>query len=401
MTDSHHEGPALYRFGVFELDLARRELRRQGKAVPIQSKVLNLLAYLIEHRDRAVSKEEIQEAVWTGLYVTEASLTRAVMKARRALADDSEHQAVIRTVHGHGYRFVADLDCDEEATFIGAELSVSASPVRFTKSGDVHIAWREFGARARTILLIPGFVSHLEIALEPPGMIELIEGLCAFGRVVTFDRRGVGLSDRIGYPPTAEHTGQDIAAVLDAAGADTAVLMGVSESGPASALFAAAHPERTEALIIYGSMSKGLRSDDYPWGLSDEQYAAWLDLLERDWGKPVSLEFFAPSLTHDAAFRDWWAKFLRQGSSPGTVRDVIGALRDIDVRPMLGDIRCPTLVLHRKDDRAILFGAGRNLAELIPGARLVALEGGDHLFFVGNVQAMLAAIAAFLSPARP
>ncbi|MCC6617368.1 MAG: alpha/beta fold hydrolase [Anaerolineae bacterium] len=263
------------------------------------------------------------------------------------------------------------------------EQSAAQSPIRYTRSGDVHIAYRVIGGGPVDLVLINGFVSHVEVALEEPEVADFLARLGEFTRVILFDKRGVGLSDRIGGAPTLEDTMADVLAVMNAAGSERAVLLGVSEGGAASLLMAVTYPELVSALIIYGATPKLARRGEAPkWAIPVDAFTRALDLMERSWGGPYAVEGFAPSRAHDPAFRDWWSRLLRLGASPGSARAVWETLRDIDVRDLLPSVRVPTLILHRDDDRMIRVGAARYMAEQIPGARFVELPGSDHFFWV-------------------
>lgn len=387
-----------WRFGDCELDLARRELRVAGQARDVQPKVFDLLAYLIRNRDRVVGHDELLENLWPGVIVTEAALSRTLMKARKAVGDDASRQSVIKTVPRRGYRFTVQLESEP----VPASQAVSAEPeglsaVRFARSDGLHIAWRHLGHGRPDILFVPGFVSHLDIRYQIRPLSRFDERLAAGRRLISFDKRGMGLSERVSYPPTLDNTVADMLAVLDAAAADRAILFGVSEGGPATAKFAAEHPDRTAAVIMYGAFAKGVRSPDYPWARSRRLYDAWLNEFIDSWGEPASLEHFAPNISLHPQVREQWAHYLRNAATPGSVRSILEALREIDVRDVLPDIRAPTLVLHREGDRIASARAGEDIAERIPGARFSLLPGDDHWWFVGDSEAVLQEIEAFLA----
>lgn len=388
----------LWRFANCELDLAARELRVAGEPRAIEPKAFDLLAYLLNHRERVVSHDELMDAIWPGVIVTEAALARTVMKARKAVDDDATRQAAIRTVPKRGYRFVAKLEQDSlrPGTGVPAEPE-NLSPVQFARSGGVHVAWRSLGSGSPAILFVPGFVSHLDNRYKVPSLIRFEDRLARRNRLITFDKRGMGLSERVSYPPTVENTVADMVAVLDAAGIDQAVLFGVSEGGPATGLFATTQPARTRGVIMYGTFAKGLRSPDYPWARPRKLFDAWLDELIGAWGSPASLEYFAPNLARDPEARAEWAHYLRNAATPASVRGVLEALRDIDVRDILPQIRVPTLVLHRRGDRIARWEAGEDIAQRIPGASFKLLEGNDHWWFIGDSDTILDEIETFLS----
>jgi DNA-binding SARP family transcriptional activator/pimeloyl-ACP methyl ester carboxylesterase len=277
-------------------------------------------------------------------------------------------------------------------------------PVKYVCSGDVHIAYSVLGEGPVDVLFICGYVSPLGFIWDLPDLAAFCEELASFSRLIVLDRRGTGLSDRT-YPPTLEDTVDDILAVMRAVGSKNPVLFGTTEGAANCVLFAATHPGRVSGLILYGTCAKWVRSEDYPWAITREQWEVWLKYLMENWGGPLNIEHYAPSRAHDPQFREWWAKALRTGSSPGATKAVLEVMRDIDVRDILPAIRTPTLILHRKDVRNIRVGAGRHLAGQIPGARYVELEGQDHFWWVGDSQAILREIRSFVqslsSPVAP
>jgi DNA-binding SARP family transcriptional activator/pimeloyl-ACP methyl ester carboxylesterase len=269
--------------------------------------------------------------------------------------------------------------------------------VHYVPSGEVHIAYQALGQGPLDLVFVGGFVSHLEQSWDEPALAEFYRHLAANARLILFDKRGVGLSDRVGYPPTLEQTIDDVLAVMDAAGSRQAVLMGVSEGGPACILMAALHPERVPALILYGTAGKFTRSADYPWALTAEQWDRWTAQLIKGWGGPVAIEYFAPSQAGEAGLRQRWAHLLRSASSPGGIKAVLEVAREIDVRPALPAIHVPTLILHRTGDRMLRVEGARYLAGQIGGADFVEFPGDDHWWFVGDTAPVLSQIDAFLA----
>lgn len=387
-----------WHFGPCELDHAGRELRVDGEPRAIEPKAFDLLAYLLANRERVISHDELMDTLWPGVIVTEAALARTVMKARKAVGDDAGQQAVIRTVPKRGYRFVGQLGDSRPGFGIDSNAAPDdLSPVQFARSGGVHVAWRSLGSSTPAILFVPGFVSHLDNRYKISSLMRFEERLAHQRRLVTFDKRGMGLSERVSYPPTVDNTVADMVAVLDAAGIDQAVLFGVSEGGPATAKFAITQPARTRAVIMYGAFAKGSRSSDYPWARPRKIFDAWLEEFVGAWGSPASLEYFAPSMAQDPEARAEWAHYLRNAATPGSVRGILEALRDIDVRDVLPQIHVPTLVLHRRGDRIAKWQAGEDMANCIPGARFRLLEGDDHWWFLGDSEAILREIEDFLA----
>lgn len=353
-------------------------------------------------------------------------LEGAVRAARRRLAldplDEAHHRRLM-ALHGRaGNRAAALAQFEECRRRLQEDLGVEPDPetsrlaealrtearapepaaaaerrdTRYVESGGLHIAWQALGAGPPDLLVVPGFISHLECFWEDAPLARFFLELAGCSRLLLFDKRGMGLSDRVGRAPTLEDTLQDLLAVLDAAGSRRAVLLGVSEGGPAAAMAAAARPDRVAGLILYGTMARGSRSDDHPWTLRAEQYDEWYRQMVQEWGGPVTLEWFAPSRAADPTLREWWARLLRLASSPGTLKGIVEVLKRMDVRDVLPSVRVPTLVLHRSEDRAIRAGAGRDMARRIPGARYVELPGRDHWWWVGDADAVLREIRAFL-----
>ncbi len=277
----------------------------------------------------------------------------------------------------------------------------SAPPTRYVLGDGVHLAYQTYGTGPLDILLLPGFVSHVERIWEEPRCRALLSALARIGRLILFDRRGIGLSDRVGFSPSVEATARDIATVLDAAGSRRTVLLGASEGGPACITFAADHPERVAGLILFASLAKGSATSDYPHALQAGQYSIWLRQLVAEWGGPAGIETFAPSLAGDPQARAWWAGLLRAASSPGAIKGLLEAFRDMDVRHLLARVSAPTLVLHRRHDRAVLVGAGRHLASHIRRARFVEFDGADHWMFAGDQRPVLASIEAFIGSLQP
>jgi len=270
-------------------------------------------------------------------------------------------------------------------------------PTRYVSGDGVHLAFQTYGTGRIDVLVLPGFVSHVERVWEEPRCRAFLSSLAGMGRLILLDRRGIGLSDRIGFTPGVDATAQDIGTVLDAAGSRRVVLFGASEGGPACIKFAADRPDRVAGLILFASLAKGSATPDYPHTLQAGQYDMWLQQLVAVWGGPAGIETFAPSLSGDPQARAWWAGLLRAASSPGALKGLLQALRDTDVRHLLGRISAPTLVLHRRGDRAVRIGAGRHLASNIAQARFVELDGADHWAFAGDQKPILDSIKQFVA----
>src|SRR5262245_22059336 len=247
--------------------------------------------------------------------------------------------------------------------------------VRYARSGDVHIAYRVFGDGPYDLVLIPGTLSHAEIFWEHPINQSLLKRFTSFARVIVFDKRGQGLSDRVGEQTLEERIG-DVRAVMDAAGSPRATIFGWSEGGSMSLMFSATYPERTSALVLCGSFASIAAE---PWAMSRERWGQLLGLIETRWGQGVLVPFNAPSRQDDQAFVQWFGRLERASSSPGAIVALLRANYEIDVRHVLPAIQAPTLILHRVGDKAVPVAAGRYIAQHIRGAKYVELPGDDHL----------------------
>ena len=400
-----NEQPVLT-FAGFRLDPERGELLRGTSPVALTPKAFALLEYLAARAGRLVPKQELLDAVWPKVFVGEAVLKGTIRDLRRALGDDSHDPKFIQTAHRRGYRFVAPVVPAE-----GAERSAptaeplraprpAASPrVSYTRSGSVNIAYEVIGSGPIDLIFVMGWVSHLESFWNEPSFARFLNRLASMARLILFDKRGTGLSDAVPVSelPTLEQRLDDVRAVMEAVGSERAVLLGVSEGGPMCSLFAATYPERTEALIMIGSYARRLRDADYPWGPTREERDAFCQRIVDEWGGPVGLEERAPSKIGDPAFREWWASYLRLGASPGAAVALTRMNAEIDIRGVLPSIQVPTLVLHRAGDRCLRVEEGQYLASHIRGATFVKLEGDDHLPFVGDQDAILNEIQAFIA----
>jgi DNA-binding winged helix-turn-helix (wHTH) protein/pimeloyl-ACP methyl ester carboxylesterase len=407
-----------YVFGPFHLDAAGGLLTRDGDVVPLTPKALETLVVLVEREGTVVTKDEILERVWPDAFVEQNNLAQNVSALRRALGERDSGPRYIETVPKRGYRFVAPVTLLRGAVHplpaplaraagqgavasppaIAARASSVPTPeTRYARSGDVNIAYQVIGDGPFDLVFVMGWVSHLEYFWREPSFARFLQRLASFSRLILFDKRGTGLSDRVTVLPSLEQRMDDVRAVMDAAGSRQAALLGVSEGGPLCSLFAATHPEKTLALVMIGSYARRLRTEDYPWGPTAEEREAFCQTIQREWGGPVGIEARAPSRMHEPAFREWWATYLRMGASPGAAIALTRMNADIDIRHVLPTIRVPALVLHRAGDRCLVVEEGRYLASRIPGARMVELPGEDHLPFVGDQDALVDEIESFLT----
>lgn len=278
-----------------------------------------------------------------------------------------------------------------------------ATQVNYAKSGKVHIAYRTVGEGPMDLVVVPGWVTHLEAHWDDPLVWRFAERLASFSRLILFDKRGTGLSDPVSEEnlPTLEMRMEDVHAVLDAVGSSKAALLGISEGGPMCALFAATYSERTSALVMSGCYPKWIRDTDYPWAPTREEHEAAFVAYEQNWGTPMGFKVVAPSVANDEQCRNWWSRNLRLGASPGSGIALYRMNIDIDIRGVLPAIRVPTLILHREGDRLINVENSRYMATRIPDAKYVELKGVDHLPWFGDSETVLAEIEEFLTGVRP
>ena len=270
----------------------------------------------------------------------------------------------------------------------------------YARSGDLNIAYQVLGKGPPDLVYVPGWVSHLEYGWENPIYARFFERLSSFSRLILFDKRGTGLSDRdTGYPILEERM-DDVRAVMDAVGSEQAAVFGASEGGSLSALFTATYPERTVALILYACFAKRIWSSDYPWAPTREARQEWIEMLENDWGGETDLSEISPSANEDEGLREWFATYCRFGASPrAAVR--LGQLNsEIDVRGVLPAIHTPTLVIHRLGDKHVDVEEGRFLADQIPGAKFVGLPGNDHPIWASGNDDIVDEIEEFLTGVR-
>ena len=342
----------------------------------------------VAHAGRLVELDPLSEAYGR-------HLIRSLLLAGDRSSAERHHAALTRRLREElGVAPEAATDALMEPA--GAPLQALPTTL-YAKGTGVHLAYQTFGSGDLDILIMPGFVSHVERLWEHPACRAFLVALMALGRLVLFDRRGVGLSDRVGSAPNVDVTAEDIGTVLRAARARRVVLFGASECGPACIKFAVDEPRLVAGLVLFGSLAKGCWAPDYPHALRAGQFDAWRQQLVAEWGGPAGIDTFGPSLSRDPQARAWWAGLLRAASSPGGIGAVLEALRDTDVRHLLPRVSVPTLVLHRRNDRAVRIAAGRDMASRIAGARFVELDGDDHWFFAGAQQPVLDAIKGFTS----
>lgn len=291
--------------------------------------------------------------------------------------------------------------CSEAAGW-SSTISSASGKTQYTRSGDVHIAYQVRGQGPLDIVYVPGWVSHVELAWEEPTLASFLGRLASFARLITFDKRGTGLSDRVPEDqlPTIEERMDDLRAVMDAVGSKRAALFGFSEGGGLCALFAATYPKRTSALILFGAFAKRIWSPDYPWAPTPEEREREYEQVEREWGNLMDLSHYIPSKMNDEAFAQRLATYLRRSASPGAAVALLKMNTQLDITRVLSTIHVPTLVMHRSGDLDADVEGARWMAGQIPGAKFVELAGQDHFAWIGDQDAVLDEVQEFLTGAR-
>jgi len=272
---------------------------------------------------------------------------------------------------------------------------------RYAKSGDLNIAYQVVGQGAFDLVYVPGWVSNIDLVWENAKARRFLERLASFSRLILFDKRGVGMSDRVPNDrlPTLEERMDDVRAVLEAAGSENAALLGHSEGGSMALLFAATYPERTRAMVLVGVFAKRIRSDDYPWAPTLEKRLETVETVEREWATGFDLTYYAPN--EDRSFTEWHENYLRRSASPGAAAALLRMNSMIDTRAILKTIQVASLVIHRTHDQDVTVEEGRWIAGEIPGGRFVELPGSEHILWAGDQDPMLAEIEEFLTGTRP
>jgi class 3 adenylate cyclase len=272
---------------------------------------------------------------------------------------------------------------------------------RYARSGDVHIAYQVFGDGDLDLVLVPGYVTHVELVWEHEPSARVLEALGSFARVISFDRRGSGLSDPVTEAPTLEKRMDDVCAVMDAAGSDRAALVGMSEGVPLSILFAASHPQRVRALVCSGGMARSTYADDYPWAAPARALIeSGNELILPYWGDGSLIEVAAPSQANNQVAREFFGRMQRATASPGMMTQLAQMFLDLDVRDVVPTVHVPALVLHRTRDRLVNVHNGRWLAEHLPNAHLVELDGDDHVPWYEGPEEWVGEVQEFLTGTR-
>ncbi len=370
----------IHQFDEFKIDVERLELWCGSEVCSVEPQVFSLLVYLIENRDRVISKDELMEAVWHGRIVSDATLNSRINAARTALGDNGKEQTVIRTLPRRGYRFVAEIASGGVARVEPIDTKISQT-VRFCTAVDgIQIAYASAG-NGPPLVKAPNWMHHLEYDWESPVWGHLLRAFAQTHTLVRFDQRGNGLSDWDVPEFTFDSMIDDMASVVDAVGLERFPLLGISQGCSYSIAYAIRYPEKVSHLVLYGGFAKGLMQTGKE---EDRQYATLgKQMIQQGWGQdnPAFRQFFTTQFMPDASKEqmDWFNELQRITTSPENAVRLRDVSVNVDVSDLLDRITVPTLVLHCKEDGIVPFEAGRRMAAKIPNASFVALEGKNHL----------------------
>ena len=379
-----------YSFDVYELDTQRHELRRDGVTIAIEPQVYDVLTFLVVHHDRLVRKDELLDAVWNTRFVTESALTSRIRDARRAIGDDGRAQRCIRTIHGTGYRFVADVRPVTAAPSTPSTVDLPPAPdveLHYCRAADgVRVAYGVTG-QGRPLVKAANWLTHLRYDTTSVVWGHWVRDLSSRYRLVRYDERGCGMSEWDADDVSFEAWVRDLEVVVDAVGLDRFPLLGISQGGAVAATYAARHPDRVSHLVLYGAFplgrTKRARSEDE---LRDA--AVMLDLLETGWGRAQSPfgQMFASQFMPDGSTAQWdaFVDVQARTTSARNARRLMSVSADIDVTEIAPTIAAPTLVLHARGDRRVPVELGELFADLIPNARFVPLESANHILLDGE-----------------
>jgi pimeloyl-ACP methyl ester carboxylesterase/DNA-binding winged helix-turn-helix (wHTH) protein len=379
-----------FEFSGYSLDVGRRELRRGPDLIAVEPQVFDLIVYLIDNRDRVVSKDDLIASVWGGRIVSESTLTSRITAARKAIGDTGERQDLIRTMARKGIRFVGEVS-DGATQASGAagkadsKASTTTGPLRqeihfCTASDGVRIAYAEVG-QGPPLVKAANWLNHLEYDWESPIWSHLLHELAASNRLIRYDQRGNGLSDWDVEDMSFDAFVRDQETVVEAAGLKRFALLGISQGCATSIAYAVRHPERVSRLVLYGGYARGRRKRGSESEI--EQADAIRVLMREGWGQenPEFRMIFTARFVPGGSAEQmrWFNELQRKTTSPANAVRIRWAQDNIEVTDLLPQIKVPTLVLHCRDEGGVPFEEGRRMAAGIPGARFVALEGRNHL----------------------
>jgi pimeloyl-ACP methyl ester carboxylesterase len=380
-------GGTIYRFGEFELDTRAHELRRGGAPRHVEPQVFDVLSYLFACRDRLVTKDELLDKVWGHRYVAPTTLNSRIKHARQAVGDDGGAQRVIRTVHGLGFRVVAEV---EELGTTPVAAAADAAPEQrigfCTASDGVRLAYATSGT-GPPLVRPPTWITHVQHDWESPVWRHWLRALSREHTLVRFDQRGNGLSDRDVEDQSFDAWVRDLEAVVDALGLERFPLLGISQGCAVAVAYAARHPERVTRLILYGGYAEGSLTSARTQAEIDERTLV-LRGVPLGWGRDnlAFRMYFAARFLPEGTLEQmrWFSDLQRITTSPETASRLLSTAARIDVGELAPRVRAATLVLHATGDAAVPFEQGRRLAALIPGARFVPLDSKNHILLEGE-----------------
>jgi len=394
----------LFSFKDFALDGERRELRARGTIVSIEPQVFDLLVYLIENRDRVVSKNDLIASVWGGRIVADSTLDSRINAVRKAIGDSGEQQELVRTIPRKGVRFVGDVQQSQAQSESARRLPGFArkQEISFCRSTDnINIAYADVGD-GPALIKAANWLTHLEYDWESPVWSPLLQRLAAKNRLIRYDTRGTGLSDREVTEFSFEGFVRDFESVVEEVDVDRFAILGISQGAAVAVQYAATHPEKVTKLVIYGGYSQGRNKRGSPEEI--EKANLFLSLMQYGWGDEHSAfmrafsSLFIPNGTPEQ--NKWFADLQRMTTTAEKAIRIRMAWHDIDVAHVLPRIQVPTLVLHARHDNVVPLEQGRLLAATIPNARFVTLESDNHVLLAGEPawEKFLEEVEAFLRP---
>jgi pimeloyl-ACP methyl ester carboxylesterase/DNA-binding winged helix-turn-helix (wHTH) protein len=375
----------LFSFENFALDCERRELRAHGAIVPVEPQVFDLLVYLIENRDRVVSKDDLIASVWSGRIVSDSTLDSRINAVRKALGDSAGQQEFVRTIPRKGVRFIANVRAPEQAPDRRTAFA-HKQEISFCRTADnINIAYAAVGS-GPVLVKAANWLTHLEYDWESPVWSPLLQRLAEKNRLVRYDGRGNGLSDRDVKEISLNGFVRDLEAVTEAAKVPPFAILGISQGAAIAIAYAVAHPEMVTKLVLYGGYAVGRNKR----GSADEADKArvFLSLLRHGWGDPHSVfmrafsSVFIPNGSPEQI--KWLAELQRKTTTPENAARIRNACDDIEVAELLPRVQVPTLVLHSRHDNVVPLEQGRSLAASIQNARFVTLESDNHILLAGE-----------------
>jgi len=366
--------------GPWQLDPDRRELRRNGAPVHVEPQVFDLIVHLVCHRDRVVSKDELIGAVWSGRCISESTLSSRINAARRAIGDTGKRRRFIETIARRGFRFIGDVN-DGADDRIAAGAGGPRQEIRYCRTSDgVHLAYATAGS-GPPLVKTANWLNHLEYDWQSPVWSPLFAHIAIRHRLIRYDERGTGLSDRDVPGFSFDAFVSDLEAVVDAVGVDRFALFGVSQGAPIAIAYAVRHPRRVSRLILSGAFAQGWRRRGNPAEVARAE--ASITLIREGWGQdnPACRQMFTSLIIPDATLEEmrWLNELEQHSASPETAIRLLQVIGDIDVMDLLPSLTIPVLLLHARADARVPFEHGLTLARTIPNARFVPLESKNHL----------------------